>query len=136
MTGRWLAPALGFVLMTGLLGVTVKLALRHVDWPVILLWTAIVYVAFAAVSAAMGNTTLDLDVGGGWALASGLCAAIGLVLSFVALKHADAVVAVPVMASYPVVTLLASLAFLDEHITPTKGAGVVLVIGGVILLTR
>jgi uncharacterized membrane protein len=136
MTGRWLTPALGFVLMTGLLGVTVKLALRHVDWPVILLWTAIVYAALAAVSAALGYTTLHLDQGGGWALASGLCAAIGLILSFVALKHADAVVAVPVMASYPVVTVLASLAFLDEHVTPSKAAGVVLVISGVILLAR
>jgi len=136
MTGRWLLPALGFMLMTGLLGVTVELALRHVDWPVILLWTAIVHVALAAGSAALGNTALHLDVGGGWALASGLCAAIGLILSFIALRHADAVVAVPVMACYPVVTVLASLAFLGESITSAKGVGVMLIVTGVILLAR
>jgi drug/metabolite transporter (DMT)-like permease len=112
------------------------LALRDVDWPVILLWTAIVYAALAAGSAALGNTALHLDAGGGWALASGLCAAIGLILSFIALRHADAVVAVPVMASYPVVTVLASLAFLGESVTPAKIAGVLLVVTGVVMLAR
>ena len=41
-TARWLIPALGFVLFTGLLGVTIKLALRDVEWPMLLLWTGIV----------------------------------------------------------------------------------------------
>jgi drug/metabolite transporter (DMT)-like permease len=137
VTARWLVPALGFVLLTGLLGVTIKLALRDVDWPVILLWTAIVYAAIALGSAALGNTSLHLtDAGGAWALASGVCAAGGLICSFIALRHADAVVAVPVMATYPVVTVLASLAFLDEGFGPAKAAGVGLVIAGVILLAR
>ena len=38
-TGPLAASRAGFVLFTGLLGVTIKLALRHVEWPVILLWT-------------------------------------------------------------------------------------------------
>jgi drug/metabolite transporter (DMT)-like permease len=135
--GRWLVPALSFVLLTGLLGVTIKLALRDVEWPVILLWTAVVYAVIGLFSAALGNTSLHLgEAGGAWALASGVCAAGGLICSFIALRHADAVVAVPVMAAYPVVTVLASLAFLGEDFGPAKAVGAALVIAGVILLAR
>jgi drug/metabolite transporter (DMT)-like permease len=137
MTGsNWVPPALGFVLLTGLLGVTIKLALRHVEWPELLLWTALVYAVLALGSVALGNSSIHLGPGGAWGLASGICAAGGLIFAFVALRHADAGVAVPVMAAYPVVTVLASLAFLGESFSLVRALGVVLVITGVIVLSR
>ena len=63
-TSRWLIPALAFVLFTGLLGVTIKLALRSVEWPVILLWTGIVYSVLAITVIATGVVSF------GFALAS------------------------------------------------------------------
>jgi uncharacterized membrane protein len=135
-TGRWLLPALVFVLFTGLLGVTIKLALRHVEWPYILLWTGIVYCVLAVITLATGHATLGLGPGIGWAAASGLFAAIGLIGSFVALRHADAVVAVPVMSTYPVVTVIASVAILSEPISVPRIVGVLLILTGVIVLAR
>jgi uncharacterized membrane protein YfcA len=45
---NWLLPALGFVLATGLVGVTSKLALRSVDWPELVLWTTGAYLIASA----------------------------------------------------------------------------------------
>lgn len=136
MTGRWLVPALGFVVLTGVLGVTIKLALRHVEWPVLLLWTGVVYAVLAGGAAVTGNVSLGFGPGVGWAIASGLAAALGLICSFLALRHADAVVAVPVMSAYPIVTVLGSLAVLGERLSPSKAAGIVLVLAGVVALSR
>jgi transporter family protein len=69
-------------------------------------------------------------------MGSGVCAAVGLICSFIALRNADAVVAVPVMSAYPVVTVIASLAFLSESISATKALGVMLVLAGVLVLAR
>jgi uncharacterized membrane protein len=135
-TTRWLFPALGFVLLTGLLGVTIKLALRNVEWPVLLLWTGIVYFVLAGGALATGQVSLSFGPGVGWAAVSGVCAAAGLICSFVALRHADAVVAVPVMSAYPVVTVGASLLVLSESLSLSKLAGVVLVLAGVVVLAR
>jgi drug/metabolite transporter (DMT)-like permease len=135
-TSRWLVPALGFVLLTGLLGVTIKLALRHVDWPVLLLWTGIVYFVLAVGALLTHQVTFELGPGVGWAAVSGVFAAGGLICSFVALRHADAVVAVPVMSTYPVVTVIASVAVLAESISAGKVGGVLLVLAGVLLLAR
>jgi drug/metabolite transporter (DMT)-like permease len=135
-TSRWLLPALGFVVLTGLLGVTIKLALRHVDWPVLLLWTGIVYCVLAAGALVTHQVSFGFGPGVGWAAVSGVCAAGGLICSFVALRHADAVVAVPVMSTYPVVTVVASVAVLAESLSATKVAGVLLVLAGVLVLAR
>jgi transporter family protein len=135
-TYRWLAPALGFVALTGVLGVTIKLALRHADWTAILVWTAIVYATIAVGAVFVGNATFYVGPGWAWAMGSGVCAAVGLICSFIALRNADAVVAVPVMSAYPVVTVIASLAFLSESISATKALGVMLVLAGVLVLAR
>lgn len=135
-TSRWLIPALGFVLFTGLLGVTIKLALRNVEWPVLLLWTGIVYSVLAISVLATGVVSVGFGPGVGWAAVCGVFAAAGLICSFVALRHADAVVAVPVMSMYPVVTVIASLAILGETLSLSKLLGVLLVLAGVIVLVR
>ena len=135
-TARWLIPALGFVLFTGLLGVTIKLALRDLEWPMLLLWTGIVYSVLGAGALATGQASLGFGPGVGWAAVSGAFAAAGLVCSFVALRHAEAVVAVPVMSTYPVVTVIASVAILSEALSPTRVAGVLLILAGVVVLGR
>jgi uncharacterized membrane protein len=135
-TTRWLLPALGFLVLTGVLGVTIKLALRHVDWPVILLWTGIVYFVLAGAALLTGHASIGFGPGDAWAATSGVCAALGLICSFIALRHADAVVAVPVMSAYPLVTVLASVAVLSESLSLSKAAGMLLILTGVVVLAR
>jgi transporter family protein len=135
-TNKWLPPALGFVLLSGLLGVTIKLALRGARWPELLTWTAIVYAVLALASIPMGNTRLHLGTPAVWGVVSGLCAALGLICAFIALRHASAVVAVPVMSAYPVVTVLVSVLVLHESLSPSKVVGVGFVLTGVVLLAR
>jgi bacterial/archaeal transporter family protein len=135
-TYRWLVPALGFVLLTGALGVTIKLSLRHTNWTAILVWTAIVYAILALGAVLAGGASFYVGPGWPWAMTSGVCAAGGLICSFVALRNADAVVAVPVMSAYPVVTVIASLAVLSESISATKVVGMMLVLFGVLVLAR
>jgi drug/metabolite transporter (DMT)-like permease len=137
MTGnKWLLPALGFVVLTGLLGVTIKLALRGANWPELLTWAGIVYALLALASIPLGNTHLHFGVTAVWGVTSAFCAALGLICSFIALRHASAVVAVPVMSAYPVVTVVASVAILHESLSLTKLLGMGLVLAGVVLLAR
>lgn len=135
-TYRWLVPALGFAFLTGILGVLIKLSLRHSDWTALLVWTAVVYVTLAAGALATGEASLYVGHGWWWTMAAGVAAALGLICSFIALRHADAVVAVPVMSAYPVVTVAASLAFLSESVSLTKALGVLLVLVGVVVVAR
>jgi len=65
-----------------------------------------------------------------------LCAAAGLILLFVALTRGEASTVVPATAAYPVVTLAGSALFLSESVTVARVAGTVLVIAGVVLLSR
>jgi len=135
-TSRWLVPALGFAVLTGILGVMIKLSLRHADWTAILVWTAIVYATLAIGAVATGQASLYVGHGWWWTMAAGVTAALGLICSFVALRHADAVVAVPVMSAYPIVTVAASLAFLSESFSTTRAIGMALVLVGVVVLAR
>jgi drug/metabolite transporter (DMT)-like permease len=135
-TNKWLLPALGFVVLTGMLGVTIKLALRGASWPELLTWAGIVYALLALASIPLGNTHLHLGVTGLWGVTSAFCAALGLICSFIALRHASAVVAVPVMSAYPVVTVIASVVILHESLSVMKLLGMGLVLAGVVLLAR
>jgi uncharacterized membrane protein len=135
-SNKWIAPAVGYLFLTGIIGVTIKLALRGVKWPELVLWSAIVYAVVALVLLAFGNRAIHFDASGGWAIATGICAVLGLICAIIALRHGPAVVVVPVMSAFPVVTILASLAFLGESVSAIQALGAGLVLAGVILLSR
>jgi drug/metabolite transporter (DMT)-like permease len=132
----WLAPALGFALTQGALGVTTKLALRSIGWPQLLLCTAAAYALLAAALAAVADASLPFEHGSGWALASGLLAAVGLGVFFVALGRGPASRVVPVTAAYPVTSAILAAAFLSESITGLRVLGIGLVVGGIAMLGR
>ena len=67
---------------------------------------------------------------------SGAMAVLGLVLIFVALGRGDVSQVIPVTSSYPVLALILSAIFLSEKITITGVIGTVLVVSGVIVLSR
>jgi len=71
----------------------------------------------------------------GMLLAGGFLAGLlGQVLYFSALRGGQASRVVPFVAAYPLITVLLSLLFLREPLTPAKTAGAVLVIAGVLFL--
>lgn len=51
-----------------------------------------------------------------------------------ALKTGDASLVVPVAAAYPIITLIISVLFFHEAFTLTRAAGILMVVGGVVLL--
>jgi len=67
--------------------------------------------------------------------AGGLVAGLlGQLAFYSALKWGEASVVVPVAATYPLVALFVSVLFLGEAFTLQKLAGIILVVGGVVLL--
>jgi transporter family protein len=132
----WVLPAAGYLLLLGALGVTLKLALRDVEWQQVVLWAPILYGAFAVGTAIFAGTRFPLGAGGGWAFASALCLAGAGILIFVALDRGPASQVVPLTSAYPVITLIGSAIFLSEKITLVRGLGTALVVAGVALLSR
>ena len=135
MTGDWLVPTLVYVLGVGALGVTGKLALRHLRWPDLLQWMAVGYVIVIAVLVALGEITVPLQRDTWWAIAAALCACSSLVILYVALGLGEASKVVPVTAAYPAVTLVLSAAVLSEALTVARVGGVALVLAGAVVVT-
>ena len=132
----WILPTLAYILLIGAAGVTAKLALRTISWQQLVLWVPLVYLVFAIAFVVFGGARLPLGGGGAWAVATAFCAAAGLILLFVALTRGEASKVVPATAAYPAVTLVGSALFLSESITVVRVAGTVLVVAGVVLLSR
>jgi transporter family protein len=132
----WILPALGYIVVVGAAGVTTKLALRTISWQQLVLWVPLVYAIFAIAFVAFSGAKLPLGAGGGWAVATAVFAASGLVLFFVALAKGDASQVVPATSAYPVVTLIAAALFLSESITLGRIVGTALVAAGLVLISR
>ena len=133
---NWMLPTLGYILLLGVAGVTSKLALRTISWEQLVLWVPVAYIGFAIVFVLGRGARFPLGVGGGWAAATAFCAAASLILLFIALTRGEASKVVPAGSAYPVVTVIGSALFLSEAITALRVVGTVLVVAGVVLLSR
>jgi transporter family protein len=132
----WILPTLAYIVLLGATGVTSKLALRTITWEQLVLWVPVAYIAFAIVFMLGWGARFPLGEGGGWAAATAVGASAALVLFFFALTKGEASKVVPVSSAYPVVTVIGSALFLSESITSLRIAGTVLVVAGVVLLSR
>jgi len=131
----WLIPSLLYMVMIGTLGVTTKLALRHLTWQQLIIWTATVYAVIAIVMLAGGMASVRVGAGTPMAVLSGMLAAGGLIVFFLALHHGAASKVVPITSAYPLVTLVLAAIVLAEHVTALRVFASGLVVGGVILLS-
>ena len=131
----WLLPSLGFMAVTGLLGIASKLAREELSWQELLVWTAVVYACVALLPVASRRVRLQGGRGAGWGVASGAFAATALVMLFVALGAGEVGQVVPVTASYPVFTLALAAVVLAERVTAGRVGATMLVVVGVILLS-
>ena len=132
----WVLPTLGYVLLLGAAGVTAKLALRTITWEQVVLWVPVAYIFFSLIFVIFKGTSFPLGVGGGWAAATAFGASAALILFFYALTKGPASQVTPATSAYPVVTVIGSALFLSEQITILRVAGTVLVVAGVVLLSR
>ena len=64
------------------------------------------------------------------------CAAAALVLFFYALTKGEASTVVPATSAYPLVTLIGAAIFLGEQITIARVIGALLIVSGVIVISR
>jgi transporter family protein len=136
VSAEWVVPALGFVVFEAAIGVTIKLALREVDWPQLLISTALAYAVLASVLVVAFGETPSLGPGSAWAAVSGAFASCSLLAFFIALGRGDASRVVPVSAAYPLVTAIVAALVLSEELTLLRLGGTVLVVGGVVVLSR
>jgi transporter family protein len=131
----WILPALGYVVLVGVAGVTTKVALRTIDWQQVVYWVPVAYLVLSAILLLVFGKPMVLGVGGGWAIVTAFAAAGGLICFFYALSKGDASLVVPMTSAYPVVTLAGSAIFLSESITAPKLIGTALVIAGVVVIS-
>jgi transporter family protein len=131
----WVIPTLIYIVTTGGLGITSKLALEHLKWPDLILWSGLGYAAVVVVMVIRGDARPRFVAGTGWAILATAVAIGGLIALYVALTNGEAGKVVSISAAYPAVTLIFSAMFLGERLSPARVIGVAMVVGGVVVVT-
>jgi bacterial/archaeal transporter family protein len=132
----WIAPSLAYLVLLGGLGITTKYALRSLTWQELVVWSALAYVAIAAVLVTTGTPLRPHSgLNGGMAVVSALIAPVSLALLFLALRAGDASRVIPLTAAYPLVTVLLALLVLNEALSIATLVGATFVVVGAVLLT-
>lgn len=135
MTNHWLVPTVIYILAAGGLGITSKYALRDLGWQHLVFWSGVGYVVLVIGMLIFGQTSVQWTDGSGWAVLGAAAVITALFMFFVALSSGEASKVVPISAGYPAVTLILAAIFLSEAVTVAKVLGVLLVVGGVVVLT-
>ena len=133
----WTVTALAYALAVGVIGITSKLSLRHVGWPVLLLSTTFMYLVISGFLAVTGRLHLGTAFGS-WTIfipITGALAAGAFALLLSALGKAPASQVVPITAGYPIVTAVLAAIFLSEPIGLARALGIVLIVAGAILVS-
>ena len=132
----WVVPAAAYIVLLGATGVTTRYALRTITWEQMVLWVPVAYLPFAIVLVTTRGARFPVGVGGFWAAVTAFCAAGALVLFFYALTKGEASTVVPVTSVYPLVTLVGAAIFLGEQITTARVLGALLIVSGIIVISR
>lgn len=133
---NWILPSLGYVALLGVLGITLKYALRSLTWQELLVYTAGAYVIVAAIVLATGtNVGFHGGLNGGMAAISAFLPPAAIVLLFIGLNHGPATRVIPLTTAYPFITLILAAVFLSEDFTWQSVLGSLLIVGGAITLS-
>jgi transporter family protein len=123
----WYLYALLTVLTWGLWGVFSKLASNYSKPRQALLFQTVGVLIFAGLVLVLENFRIEWSTAGfTWAALGGFFAFVGFLTFFAALDHGKTSTVVTLSALYPLVTILLSIAFLHEKLSPRQGAGIVL----------
>lgn len=133
----WLLPALGYLFAVGIVGISSKLALQHVGWPMLLLTTTAGYMILTIAVGVAGGFTWDspLQKWIGPASLTGLLVAGSFPMLMIALSRGEASKVVPITAAYPAFTALLAVVFLGESYSLVRFLGTLLIVGGAVMVS-
>lgn len=122
----WYVYSVLTVVTWGLWGVFSKLAANYSKPKQALLFQTVGIMLFAVIVLFMERFRFEWSLPGfSWAALGGFFAFIGFLTFFAALDGGKASTVVTLSALYPLVTILVSIAFLNERLTPRQGIGIV-----------
>ncbi|HYA25270.1 MAG TPA: EamA family transporter [Terriglobales bacterium] len=137
MVRTWYLYALLTVVTWGLWGVFSKIASNYAKPRQALLFQTAGVLIFAVLVLTLENFRIEWHaVGFTWAALGGFFAFVGFLTFFAALEQGKASTVVTLSALYPLVTIILSIAFLHEKLTPRQGAGIVLALIASVLLAK
>jgi transporter family protein len=135
---RWLAYAIGALILWGLWGFTLKLAGRFLrSWYNLYIASNSAVIAGVAIVAALHRGDIHLPVSGALlALAAGSLGTLGYALLVMSLeKGGPASIVIPLTALYPAITAVLAAALLGERPSFHQGLGIVLAIVAIVLVS-
>ena len=131
--------ALGAMVLRGLLMLITKIGLGVMPNPVMGAFAAYAVSLVCALgfhfARAGGGTIPVVRGGGGWLLLTGALTATGTFCLFTALLRGQVVVVSPILASYPLFTMLTAWLFATELLGRRAVAGVIVTVAGVVLVS-
>jgi transporter family protein len=121
----WAVYAICTLLAWGMWGVCSKLASNHTKPRQTLLFQAVGVIGFALVVLALEHFRVDWSPAGfGWSFAGGFVNFVGFLFFFAAVEKGKVSTVISLSSLYPVVTILLSILFLHEKISPREGLGI------------
>jgi len=124
------------IIFWGFMGLFIKLAYQHTNWPQIYIITnAIVFAASLPVYISQKPTITIGSQGFNYALIAGIVSVIGTIAFYSALQEGKAIIVIPLTSLYPVITVVLSYLILHEQITLTKGLGIILALVAIVLVS-
>ena len=131
----WLAYALITVALWAGWSFIGKLALDHTTPVQATIVFGVVTALVGAIAVLAGQRTTSWAPGALWLAAlAAACGGAGLITFYLALQQGQASIVVPIIALYPTIVALLSVAFLGERLSALQALGVFLVATGAVLL--
>ena len=132
---NWLILSVITIITWGTMGLLIKLAYQHTNWPQIYIITnAILFASSLLIYVSQKPTIAVGSQGFNYALIAGIVSVIGTIAFYSALQAGEAIVVIPLTSLYPVVTVTLSYLILHEQITLTKGLGIILALVAIVLV--
>ncbi len=123
---QWLAFALTTFVLWGMWGIFSKLATQSLNPQSVLVYQAVPFLLVAFIPLLFGSKFQWNAKGVVFALLAGLCLGLGDVFYFYALEKGKVSIVFTIAALYPVVTIILAFLVLNETITLTQAAGILL----------
>jgi bacterial/archaeal transporter family protein len=121
----WFAYAVFTLIAWGLWGFFSKLASNHTRPRQTLLFQAVGVMTFALVVLALEHFKIQWSPAGfGWSFAAGFINFIGFLAFFAAVEKGKVSTVITLSSLYPLVTIVLSILFLREKVSPREGLGI------------
>lgn len=138
----WFVLSLGALATWGVWGIFGKIASGYMDGRSLFFYQLITGIIVIAITFAVTGFRPQfygpdgqINEGLKWAIATGVVSALGQILYFMALGKGKASIVVLMTGLYPVVTIVLAFLILRETITLTQGAGILLAVTSMVLLS-